>query len=205
VCFPGERPAASGHLLRSRHYRRRRSNPAAAPGRVATSRGALPGGSCSCRPRSCQRRQRHAGAGRIPVPIICFPLRANGEIAGEFRDTATTAGEPLIGMPRAARHPRAGQARSRCLTPAWVFGFGERGIRRAEEKQLPAAADHHGSSRKVRDAWLGGHIAGGSAPRLAGASQALYVPGSGNRAPCRSLTADRSEASYGLAPVAGER
>ena len=33
----------------------------------------------------------------------------------------------LIGMPGAGRHRRAGQARSRCLTPAWVFGFGGQG------------------------------------------------------------------------------
>src|SRR6185437_13166773 len=32
VGFPGERPAASGHLLRSRRHQRRRSCPAAAPG-----------------------------------------------------------------------------------------------------------------------------------------------------------------------------
>ena len=61
VCFPGERPAASGHLLRSRHHPRRRASPTATPGHVATSTGTWPGGSCSCRPRSCQRRQRHAG------------------------------------------------------------------------------------------------------------------------------------------------
>jgi hypothetical protein len=205
VCFPGEQPAASGHLLRSRHHRRRRSNPAAALGHVATSRGALPGGSCSCRPRSCQRRQRHAGLAESPsrssvflyVPMVKL-LANSGTHSHDGRRALHR--DAVCGQASAGR-----QARSRCLTPAWVFGFGERGIRRAEEKELPAAGDDRGSSRKVRDAWLGGHIAGGSAPRLAGASQALYVPGSGNRAPCRSLTADRFEASYCLAPVAGER
>jgi hypothetical protein len=86
-----------------------------------------------------------------------------------------------------------------------VFEFGELGIRRVEEKELPAAADHRGSSRKIRDAWLRGDIAGGSAPRLAGASRAVYDPGPRNRAPCRRLTADRFEASHCPAPVAGER
>jgi len=52
----------------------------------------------------------------------------------------------LIGMPGAGRHRRAGQALSRCLTPAWVFGFGEPGIRRAEEKELPAAEDHRAAA-----------------------------------------------------------
>lgn len=62
-----------------------------------------------------------------------------------------------------------------------------------------------GSSRKVRGAWLSRPISpGGSVSRLAGAFQAVYDPGS-KKAPCWSLTADKSEASHCFAPVAGER
>jgi hypothetical protein len=87
VYFPGERPAANGHLLHSRHHPRRRSNPAATPGHVATSRGALPGGSYPCRPRSCQRRQRHAGLAESPSQSSVFLYVSIVKIVGEFRDT----------------------------------------------------------------------------------------------------------------------
>jgi hypothetical protein len=61
-----------------------------------------------------------------------------------------------------------------------------------------------GSSRKVRVAWLAGRYRRGAVSRLAGASHAVYDPGS-KKAPCRSLTADKFEASHCFAPVAGER
>ena len=54
-----------------------------------------------------------------------------------------------------------------------------------------------GSSRKVRVAWLAGRYRRGAVSRLAGASQAVYDPGS-KKAPCRSLTADKFEASHCL-------
>ena len=106
-------------------------------------------------------------------------------------------------MPGAGRHRRAGQALSRCLTPAWVFGFGEPGIRR-RRKGTTRRGGSPGSSRKVRVAWLAGRYRRGALSRLAGASQAVYDPGS-KKAPCRSLTADKFEVSHCFAPVAGER
>jgi len=156
LCFPGERPAANGHLLRSRHNPRRRSRPAATLGHAATSRGALPDGSCSCPPRLCQRRQRHAGLAESPCQSSVFLYVLMVKIVSEFRDTqplrqASPHRDVMCGQTSAA-----GQARSRCLTPAEVFEFGELGIRRAEENELPAATNHRGSSRKVRDAWVGG-------------------------------------------------
>ena len=103
----------------------------------------------------------------------------------------------LIGMPGAGRHRRAGQALSRCLTPAWVFGFGGPGIRRVEERNYRprriTGQQPEGSrclaSRPISP--------GGAVSRLAGASQAVYDPGS-KKAPCRSLTADKFEASHCL-------
>jgi hypothetical protein len=78
------------------------------------------------------------------------------KIAGEFRDTqplrqASPHRDAMCGQAPAGR-----ASAKPVLTPAWVFEFGELGIRRAEERELPAATDHLGSSRKVRDAWLGG-------------------------------------------------
>ena len=194
MCFPGERPAANGHLLRSGHHPRRRSNPAATPGRVATSTGAWPGGSCSRRPRPGQQRQRHAGLAQSPSQSSVFLDVSMVENCWRIQGQARShdGRRALIGMPGAARHPQAGQARSRCLTPAWVFGFGELGIRRAEEKELPAAADHRGSSRKVRGAWLADRYR-----RAFCVALSWRVPGGlrprEQKAPCRSLTADRSE------------
>jgi hypothetical protein len=69
LCLPDERPAANGHLLRTRRHPRRRSYPAAAPGHVATSRGALPGRSCCCRARSHRRRQ-HVRIGLAEAPSV---------------------------------------------------------------------------------------------------------------------------------------
>jgi hypothetical protein len=118
VWFPGERPAANGHLLRSRHHQRRRSNPAATPGHVATSRGALPGGPCSCRPRSCQRRQRHAGLAESPSQSSVFLYVPMVKIAGESRDA-----QPL-----------------RQASPHWDTMCGQASAGRASMKPVPHAS-----------------------------------------------------------------
>jgi hypothetical protein len=93
--FLGEQPAANGHLLRSRRHPRRRSRRAAAPGHVATSRGAWPGDSCCCRPRSHRRRrQGHAAPAESSSQSSVFLLRANGEdLLANSAKHATTAGE----------------------------------------------------------------------------------------------------------------
>jgi hypothetical protein len=154
---------AQAELLTSRPggFHQRRCLATGAGSGTARERGRLPGLPGTCQRSRVRRCQMGGGQGGST---------ANEDGASVlFIADSTTLTRPanpgthshdgrraLIGMPCAARHPRAGQARSQCLTPAWVFGFGERGIRRAEEKELPAAADHGGSSRKVRDAWLGG-------------------------------------------------
>jgi hypothetical protein len=97
----------------------------------------------------------------------------------------------------------AGQARNRCLTPAGAFEFGKLAIRRVGESEPPAATDHRGSSRMVRGARLGSRYRRAVLRRAeVGASQAVDNPGLKERAPCRSLAADRFEASHCPAPVA---
>lgn len=110
----------------------------------------------------------------------------------------------LIGMPCAARHPQAGSAKP---VPHASLGLRIRGARdqARRRKELPAATDHRGSSRKVRDAWLGGRCRRGFCATLSWRVPGGLPPRAQNRAPCRSLTADRSEASHCPAPVAGER
>jgi len=113
--FPGGRPAASGHLLRSGHHPRCRPGPAAAPRHVATPTGAWPGGSCSRRRRPGRRRRRHAGLARsLSRSSVVLDVSVAGScwrIQGQAR--SCDGRRVLIGMPGAAGHPRAGQARSR--------------------------------------------------------------------------------------------
>src|SRR5262249_10306012 len=88
VWFPGERPGADGHLLRTKHRPRRRWYPAAGLGHAATSRAALPGGSCWYRLRARRRRRQwHAGLAESPCQSSVFPYLSIVKIASEFRDT----------------------------------------------------------------------------------------------------------------------
>ena len=103
----------------------------------------------------------------------------------------------LIGMPGAGRHRRAGQALSRCLTPAWVFGFGSQGSGAPKKRNYRSrriTGQQPEGSRRLASRPIS---PGGAVSRLAGASQAVYDPGS-KKAPCRSLTADKFEASHCL-------
>jgi len=165
VGFPGERPAASGHLLRSRRHQRRRSCPAAAPGRVATSTGAWPGGSCCCRPRPHRRRrQGHAAPAECPsqssvflyVPMkICWLIQRHTPLrqASSHRDT-------MGGQASAA-----GQARNRCLTPAGASNPGSQGSGASKDVIDPAAANDRAAEWFATPGYEA-DIAGRSAPRL---------------------------------------
>jgi len=137
VCFPGERPAANGHLLRSGHHPRRRPDPAAAPGHIATSTGAWPEGVCSCWLRPGRRRQRHAGLARsLSRSSVVLDVSMAGScwrIQGQAR--SRDGRRVLIGMPGAAR-ASAGRASAEPV-PHASLGLriqGEPGIRHAGER-----------------------------------------------------------------------
>ena len=111
----------------------------------------------------------------------------------------------LIGMPGAGRHRRAGRKREAGASrqPGSSVS-GSQGIRRAERRNYRPrriTGQEPEGSRRLASRPIS---PGGSVSRLAGAFQAVYDPGN-KKAPCRSLTADKFEASHCFAPVAGER
>jgi hypothetical protein len=176
------------------------------PGHVATSRGALPGGSCCCRPRSCQRRQRHAGLAESPSQSSVFLYVSMVKIVGEFRDTqpprqASSHRDAMCG------HASVDRASAKPV-PHASLGLRIRGARRSgapKKMNYRPRRITRGSSRKVRDAWLGGRYRWVFCAALGWRVPGGLRPRAPKAAPCPSLTADRFEASHCPAPVAGER
>lgn len=88
-------------------------------------------------------------ADRIPVSIICFPLRVNGENCWANSGTRGHHGRrALIGG--AIRGQASASRASAKPVPHASLGLRIRGarIRRAEEKELPAAADHRAAAER---------------------------------------------------------
>jgi hypothetical protein len=161
----------------------------------------LPGGSCCCQPDSRHHRwQGHAGLAGAPSQSSVFLYRSRVNIAGQFRDTQPLRQESL------QRNAMCGQERAKVVPYASRrLEFGELGIRRAGENELPTARSSGQQPNGSRRPASRPISPGRSAPRSGRRVQPVDNPGCKERAPCRNLAADRFEASHSPSPVAGGR
>jgi hypothetical protein len=125
------------------------------------------------------------------------------KIAGECRDTRPLPQPSPDRALCAAGHPRAGkrEAGARASLGLRMRGARDQARRRKGNCRPRRITGQREGSRRLASR----PVSPGFCVRLAGASRAAYNTGPRNRAPCRSLTAGRSEASRCFAPVAGER
>jgi len=111
----------------------------------------------------------------------------------------------LIGIRCAAGHPQQGNHEIGALRQPGSSNSGSWGSGAPEKvnyRPRQMTGQQPNSSRRPARKPI---PPGRSAPRLAGASQAVDNPGPKERAPCGSLAADRFEASHCPSPVAGGR